>query len=161
AGAVLLAGEVDARIILVEADRDVGIRLVVAQADVEPGPVPLDEALLSQQRLGLGRRDQRLDSVNAGCHAGFPAGEVRGDAFADRARLADVEQLPVGSVEEVDARRVGQAATLLGNPLGTRLGTFSVRFGHRSKSRLPVPWPDRAAGRREGDQMSSQTVSPP
>ena len=34
-GAVLLAGEVDPRVVLVEADRDVGVGLVVAQADVE------------------------------------------------------------------------------------------------------------------------------
>ena len=42
--AVALAGEVDARELLVEADPDVGVGLVVAQADVELRPVALDEA---------------------------------------------------------------------------------------------------------------------
>ena len=56
-----LAGEVDARELLVEADRDVRIRLVVAQADVEPRPVALDELLLGEQRLGLGLGDQEVD----------------------------------------------------------------------------------------------------
>src|SRR5919112_1296870 len=35
AGAVLLAGEVDPREVLVEADTDIGVGLVVAQPDVE------------------------------------------------------------------------------------------------------------------------------
>ena len=100
--AVALAGEVDARELLVEADRDVGIGLVVAQPDVEPRPVALDEALLGEQRLGLGLGDQRLDRVDLVEHAGGPAQaraepaalarEVRGDALADRVRLAHVER---------------------------------------------------------------------
>ena len=56
-----LAGEVDARELLVEADPDVGIGLVVAQADVEPRPVALDELLLGEQRLGLGLGDEEVD----------------------------------------------------------------------------------------------------
>ena len=61
AGAVALAGEVDARELLVEADAHVGIGLVVAQPDVEPRPVALDELLLGEQRLGLGLGDQEVD----------------------------------------------------------------------------------------------------
>ncbi len=65
-GAVFLAGEVDARVVLVEADGDVGVGLVVAQADVEARPVALDEALLGQQRLGLVGGDERVDAVDRG-----------------------------------------------------------------------------------------------
>ena len=108
--AVLLAGEVDPRVLLVEADADVGIGLVVAQADVEVRPVALDEALLGQQRLRLGGGDEGLDAVDAGGHARAAGGEVVGDALADRARLADVEQLLLAPVEEVDAGGVGQLA---------------------------------------------------
>ncbi len=49
---------------------------------------------------------------------GVAAGEVGGDALADRARLADVEQLAAPVVEEVDAGGVGQGFALLGDPLG-------------------------------------------
>ncbi len=80
----------------------------------------LDEALLGEQRLGLGGGDQDVDAVDPAGEAGLAAGEVRGDPFADRARLADVEELPVGAVEEVDAGRVGQLATPLREPLGAR-----------------------------------------
>ena len=41
--AVALAREVDARVLLVEADRDVGVALVVAQPDVEGRAVELDQ----------------------------------------------------------------------------------------------------------------------
>ena len=115
---MLLAGEVDARVVLVEADGDVGVGLVVAQADVEARPVALDEALLGQQRLGLVGGDEGLDAVDPRGQAGVAAGEVGGDPFADRARLADVEQLAVAVVEEVDAGLVGQRLALLGDPLG-------------------------------------------
>ena len=59
--AVALAREVDARVLLVERDPDVGVRLVVAQADVEGRPVALDELLLGEERVGLRVRHQELD----------------------------------------------------------------------------------------------------
>ena len=59
--AVALAREVDARVLLVQRDPDVGVRLVVAQADVVDGAVALDELLLGQQRLGLGLGGDELD----------------------------------------------------------------------------------------------------
>jgi hypothetical protein len=58
---VTLAGEVDPRELLVQADANVRIGLVVSQADVEAGPVALDELLLGQQGLGLGLGDQEVD----------------------------------------------------------------------------------------------------
>ena len=63
---MLLAGEVDARVVLVEADADVGVGLVVAQADVEARPVALDEALLGEQRLRLGGGDEEVDPSRPG-----------------------------------------------------------------------------------------------
>ena len=119
---MLLAGEVDARVLLVEADRDVGIGLVVAEADVEPRPVALDEALLGEQRLGLGRGHQELDRGRPRIgELELAAGEVRGDPLADRARLADVEERAAVVVEQVDARGVGQVAPLLGYSRGALL----------------------------------------
>ena len=128
---VALAGEVDAREFLVEADPDVGVGLVVPQADVETGPVALDEALLGEQRLGLVRGDQELDPVDPAGHLGLAAGEVGSDPLADRAGLADVEDLPPRAVEDVDAGRIRQAAALLGDPLRPR--ALAVVFAHRVK----------------------------
>ena len=62
--AVALAREVHPREVLVEADRDVRVRLVVAQPDVEARLVLLDEVLLGEQRLGLGVHDERLDVID-------------------------------------------------------------------------------------------------
>src|SRR5205085_835540 len=122
AAAVLLAGEVDARVLLVEADGDVGIGLVVPQADVEARSVALDEALLGQQRLRLGRGDEALDPLDAASQAPLATGEMGGDPLADGACLADVEELVAAPVEEVDAGLVGQLAALPGDPLRARLG---------------------------------------
>ena len=117
---VALAREVDAREVLVEADRDVGIGLVVAQPDVEPRLVLLDEVLLGEQRLGLGDDDERLDVVDLlasarSCRTIVGLREVAGDPLADRLRLADVDDAPAGVAEQVDARLVGQRAPLLAN----------------------------------------------
>jgi hypothetical protein len=101
-GAVLLASEVDPRVLLVEADADIGVGLVVAEPDVESRPMPLDEALLGQQSLGLGGGRQELDPVDPRRQLRLAAGEMRTDPFADRASLADVKELVVGAVEEVD-----------------------------------------------------------
>ena len=146
--AVLLAGEVDPRVLLVEADADVGVGLVVAQADVEARPVALDEALLGQQRLRLGGGDEGVDAVDPGGHPRAAGGEVVGDAFADRARLADVEQLAVAAVEEVDAGRVGQRAALVGDPLGPCRAAVFPRFAHRPKGRLLATRPNGRQRRR-------------
>ncbi len=123
-GPVALAGEVDAREVLVEGDRDEGVGLVVAQADVEARAVLLDEALLGEQRLGLGGDDEALDVLDAAHHLGMARaawhigfGEVRGDALADRLGLADVEHAALAVAEQVDAGLVGKAAALLGDPL--------------------------------------------
>ena len=53
---VPLAREHHARVLVLDGDRDVRERLVVAQPDVERRPVALDEVLLEVERLDLGLR---------------------------------------------------------------------------------------------------------
>ena len=65
AAPVTLAREHHARELLLDRERDVGERLVVAQAHVERRPVPLHEVLLEVERLDLGARDDHLDVVDA------------------------------------------------------------------------------------------------
>ena len=60
--------------------------------------------------------------------------EVRGDALADRLRLADVDHAPAAVAEQVDAGLVGQRATLLGEPLAPVGGGVCAR-GHISSVR--------------------------
>jgi hypothetical protein len=117
--AVALAREVDARKVLVEADADVGVGLVVTQPDVVDGPVALDELLLGEQRLGLGLCGDELDVRDLGHHVGGPAGaglgEVARDPLSQRARLADVEDLAARAPEDVDAGAVRKGPALLGD----------------------------------------------
>ena len=110
---VALAREVHAREVLVEADRDVRVGLVVAQPDVEARPVLLDEVLLREQRLRLGVDDQRLDLVDERAEAAARA-EVRGHALADRLGLADVDDAAARVAEQVHAGLIRQRAPLLG-----------------------------------------------
>ena len=63
--AVPLAREHDARVVVLDRDRDVGERLVVAEADVERRAVALDQVLLEVQRLDLGVGDDHLDVGDA------------------------------------------------------------------------------------------------
>ena len=65
AAAVPLAREHHARELVLDRDRDVRERLVVAQPDVERRPVALDEVLLEVERLDLGAGDDRLDVGDA------------------------------------------------------------------------------------------------
>ena len=95
---VALAREVDAREVLVQRDRDVGVGLVVAQPDVEARLVLPDEVLLGEQRLRLGVHDDRLDVLDlVGGRARAVQRRVREvgrDALAQRLRLADVDHPP-------------------------------------------------------------------
>ena len=113
---MLLAREVDARVVLVERDRDERVGLVVAHQHVEARSVLADELLLGDQRLGGVARDHALDPLGHGDHLDGLAlgrGEVRADALLDRGGLADVDDRAVGVVEEVDAGLIGQLAALV------------------------------------------------
>ena len=124
-------GEVDARVVLVKADRDVRIALVVAQLDVERRPVALDQVGLEDQRLGLGRGHDRLETGDPGDHVvdlrmlsrsrGHRIGRVRVSvrgqrglevaehAPPERLRLADVQHAVVGIAVDVHAGGSGTA----------------------------------------------------
>jgi len=108
-----LAREVDPRKFLVERHRDERVGLVIAQADVEPRAVLLDEGLLGEQRLPFAAEDDEFNRRDLGEHrvmAERPAsggGKVRRDALAHRDRLADVDHLPRRVAKEINARLVG------------------------------------------------------
>jgi hypothetical protein len=117
-----LPREVDAGEALVEGDADVGIRLVVAQADVVRRPVLLDEVLLGEQRLGFVCGRDEVDRFDL---AQELVGRTRrlarvvgGDPLADRLRLPDVERAAAGVLEQVDAGRIRQRAALLDQVVG-------------------------------------------
>ena len=109
--AVALAGEHDARVLVLDGDGDVRERLVVAQPDVERRPVPLDEVLLEMERLDLAAGDDHLEVGDAADEvrdrrAGVATSllEVRANPRAQRLRLADVQHGAVLVAEEVDPR---------------------------------------------------------
>ena len=133
-----LAGEVDPRERLIEGDGDEGVGLVVAQADVEAGPVLLDEALLRQQGLGLARDDEELDLLDARDHLGVPRGalglglgEVGGDPLADGLGLAHVEDPALPVQEQVDPRLVREDPPLLREGSCARTGDDGRRRSGR------------------------------
>ena len=138
-----LTREVHAREVLVERDRDERVGLVVAQANVEAGAVLLDEALLRQQRLGLGADDDELDLLDGGDHlrvagtaGNLRLGEVGGDALADRLRLADVHHAAFAVAEQVHPRLVGEPAALRGER--SRLARSARASSLRDRDGEPV-----------------------
>ncbi len=62
---VPLPREHDSRVLVLHGHRDVGVALVVTEADVERRPVALDQVLLEVERLHLGRGDDHLDLLDA------------------------------------------------------------------------------------------------
>ena len=163
--AVALAREVDARVVLVHRDRDVRVRLVVAQPDVEARPVLLDEVLLGEQRLGLGRDEHELDRLDRVDHlvgaARHRVGEVPADAAAQVLRLADVDHLSVGVAEQIDARAGRQRLALLGE-LGApslRCHDFTIRRACDPDSRVCGKRGRRPQGRSCGTAAASRTSS--
>ena len=144
AAPVPLAREHHARELVLDRDRDVRERLVVAQPHVERRPVPLDEVLLEVQRLDLGARDDHLDVVHAlrQLRDRRPVAaarlEVRAHARAQRLRLADVEDLALLVAEEVDARLRREALQLLGDALGRHEARLAAASIERSGGPRPV-----------------------
>lgn len=104
------AHHLQAGVLLVEGDRQVWVRLVVAVADVEPGVVLLDPGELLLERLDLGGDGDPVHRLGGEDH--LPGalvqvdrvGEVRVEPAAQAPRLADVDH-PAGAVTEaVDPR---------------------------------------------------------
>src|SRR5262249_50751330 len=110
--ALRAAHHLRARKLLVERDREPGIRLVVAIADVEPRVELFDPAVLELERLDLGADDGPLDRSSAAHHRlGARVQvedvlEVRRQPAAETLRLADVDDPAVLVAEPVDARLV-------------------------------------------------------
>ena len=65
-----LAGEVHARVGLVEADRDVWVALVVAQSNVERRSMGLDQIPFEDEGFGLRTCDHELKPLDARHHLG-------------------------------------------------------------------------------------------
>ena len=114
AAAMALAREHDPRVLVLDRDRDVRKRLVVAQAHVERRPVALDQVLLEVERLHLAAGDDHLEvgdprhePRNRRSVVAAPLLEVRAHARPERLRLADVEDVAALVPEEVDARLRG------------------------------------------------------
>src|SRR5205085_3778550 len=149
AAAVLLAREVDAREVLVEGDRDVGIGLVVCQPDVVAGAVLADEGLLGEQGLGLRLCGDELDVLDLVEKVGGAAcggtREVALHALLERLRLAHVEHAPAVVAEEVDARRIGQRAALGADAL-LAIGVVCGVCGHLVRGYGVVRGPMWGAG---------------
>ena len=149
AAAVLLAREVDAREVLVEGDRDVGIGLVVSQPDVVAGAVLADEGLLGEQGLGLRLCGDELDVLDLVEKVGGAAcggtREVALHALLERLRLAHVEHAPAVVAEQVDARRIGQRAALGADAL-LAIGVVCGVCGHLVRGYGVVRGPMWGAG---------------
>jgi hypothetical protein len=108
------------RVVVLDRDRDVRERLVVAEPDVERGPVPLDEVLLEVERLDLAPGHDHLQVGDPGHHPRHGRAliaasglEIRADAGPQRPGLADVEHLPAVVPEQVDAGLRGQSLELV------------------------------------------------
>ena len=106
--------EIDARIFLRQGELDIGIRLVVAQHDVEFGLVLLDQVVFEGQSLALVVNDNAFNVGNfEGERAGFGIGparleKVRAHTVAKRARFAYVNDRCSSVPEQVDARGIQQ-----------------------------------------------------
>ncbi len=129
---VALAREHDPRVVVLHRHGDVRERLVVAQADVERGPVALDEVLLEMQRLDLVAGDDHLDvgdvrnELRLGRARLRRRLEVAAHAGPQRLRLPDVEHSAAVVAEQVDARALRKGLE--------RFLDFCRPFGHVFKA---------------------------
>ena len=102
---------------LVDGDGEERVALVVAQPDVEPRAVLLDQRPLQHQRLDLVAHRRPLDGLGHFDHLGRPRGHVPGVAevvrqpVAEARRLADVDDPALGVLELVRARGVRNRAS--------------------------------------------------
>src|SRR5207249_3321206 len=98
--------------------------LVVAEANVEPGAVPLDHGLLEDERLLLGGSRDHLELVDAGDHGGDVLGQHAGclevvrHAVAQAERLAGVNHPAERVAHQVDASRFRQRLEALAEVFG-------------------------------------------
>ncbi len=137
-----------ARPLLPHRERQVGIGLVVAVPDVEPGQVLLDQVELEHQRVDLAGRDDPLDARSRVDHGLGPGMEgsrpVVGEALPQGAGLADVDDPPVLVPEEVGAGRVRDA------------GRHRLREAHRP---IVAPGGDPAGSDRDYAASTATTAT--
>jgi hypothetical protein len=101
--------------LLVEGHGKERIALVVAQTDVEAGPMLLDERELENQRFHFVANRHPLDRLGGGHHLGRAGMEQRRvlevvrQALAQTRRLAHVDHAAVRVLELVRARSIGNA----------------------------------------------------
>ena len=142
---VSLTGEHDPRIVVLDRDRDVGERLVVAQPDVERRTMALDEVLLEVERLDLGLRDDGLDRLDPVGHLADPLPcvarpflEIGTNTWSQRLRLPDVQDCPSGVPKQVDARLLRDPFELILDAFDRHEVSVIGRPGHdtRMRSRL-------------------------
>jgi hypothetical protein len=98
-------------------DLEEGVALVVAEQDVVPGVLRLDEVVLQQQRLGLGAHHRGLQAHDLAHHvadarAAVLLGEIAGHALLEVARLAHIQQRALGVEIAVHARQGWQRGHL-------------------------------------------------
>ena len=104
--------------VLVERDREVRVALVVLQADVEAGLVPLDEVELQEEGLDLVLGDDPLDRLRGADHLAGALGEQLGlqevvrEAAAEALGLPDVDDPALAVEELVRPGRVGDRTGL-------------------------------------------------
>jgi hypothetical protein len=150
-------------------DLEIGIALVVDEADVEARRQRLDQVVLEQQRLGFGAHHRRLHAADPDHHvagpdrafaAGVALGEVARDALLEVACLADVEHV-VGSIEEaIDAGQIRQRGDL-GEEALARHGAIvfarniDLRLAHRRRLCRACECPRAARGDCDRRERSS------
>ena len=163
--ALLRAQHHRARPLFVERDREVRVRLVVLQADVEAGPVLLDEVELEEERLDLVRGHDPLDPFRRLHH--LPRAlrqqvrleEVVRQPAAEALRLPDIDHPTFGVEELIRAGRVGDAAGLGAGDHASIVAGSDGRIGPVGddidkkveagvEASLEAAWPGRHRGRR-------------
>src|SRR5690606_417406 len=112
-------------------DLEVRVALVVAEQDVVARLQGLDEVVLEQQRLGLGPDHRRFHARDAADHLADARAvvallEIAADTLFQVARLAHVQQLPLGVEVAIDPGQRGQGRDLAEQLFGMDLGHGSV-----------------------------------
>ncbi len=135
------ARDLDPRPLVLHVDAQVGVVLVVLEADVEEGLVALDQRRLQVHRLAVGLGDDVLEVLDLlderpRLHLErVRRAEVVAHAVAQVGRLADVDHVFLGVAHDVDAGLRGQR-----REPGGKAGAFGVVVlgGHSRTSILPA-----------------------
>ena len=109
---------------LLNRDLDVGIRLVIAQRDVEAGLVLLYEIRFENERVGLGGNDDRLEVADQsdqvpGLYAlELVVGEVAAHPRAQALRFSYVKGRTVPALPQINAGSIGKVWQFCGDSIG-------------------------------------------